>query len=91
MSCACYETEKFTLNFDQAYKTDKNPCCFLLGFMQRPIFSVITTGRGEKDRKALEETFSNWEIAKKVFEEKNGKSKAIEFIIVDAGENAELP
>ena len=59
--------------------------------MQKPIISVITTGRGEKDRKALEETFSNWEITKKVFEEKNGKSKAIEFIIVDAGENAELP
>jgi len=59
--------------------------------MQKPIFSMITTGRGEKDRKALEETFSNWEITKKVFEEKNGKSKAIEFIIVDAGENAELP
>jgi len=79
------------LNLDQTYKTDKNPCRFILRFMRKPIFSVITTGRGEKDRKALEETFSNWEIAKKVFEEKNGKSKAIEFIIVDAGENAQLP
>jgi len=59
--------------------------------MHKPIFSVITTGRGEKDRKPLEETFNNWEITKKVFEEKNGKSKAIEFIIVDAGENAEFP
>ncbi len=59
--------------------------------MQQPIFSVITTGRGEKDREPLEETFNNWEIAKKVFEEGNGKSNAIEFIIVDAGENAELP
>ncbi len=59
--------------------------------MQEPIFSVITTGRGEKDRKGLEETFNNWEIAKKVFEGKNGKSGAIEFIVVDAGENAELP
>ena len=59
--------------------------------MQKPIFSVITTGRGEKDRKALEETFNNWEIAKKVFEEGSGKRKAIEFIIVDAGENAEFP
>ena len=58
--------------------------------MREPIFSVITTGRGERDREALEETFSNWEIAKKVFEEGCGKSKAIEFIIVDAGENAEL-
>ena len=59
--------------------------------MQKPIFSVITTGKGEKDRKTLEETFNNWEITKKVFEEGNGKSKAIEFIVVDAGENAELP
>jgi hypothetical protein len=59
--------------------------------MQRPIFSVITTGKAEKDRKPLEETFNNWEIAKKVFEEKSGKSKAVEFIIVDAGENAEFP
>jgi len=60
-------------------------------FMQRPIFSVITTGRAEKDRKPLEETFNNWETAKKVFEEKKRKSKAVEFIIVDAGENAEFP
>ncbi len=59
--------------------------------MQRPVFSVITTGRGEIDRRSLDETFNNWEIAKKAFEEKNGKSKAVEFIIVDAGENAEFP
>ena len=59
--------------------------------MSKPVFSVITTGRGEKDTRALEETFNNWEIAKKVFEEKRGKGKAIEFLIVDAGENAELP
>ncbi|MDH5690554.1 MAG: glycosyltransferase family 2 protein [Candidatus Bathyarchaeota archaeon] len=59
--------------------------------MPKPVFSVITTGRGEKDTRALEETFSNWEIAKKVFEEKRGNSKAIEFLVVDAGENAELP
>ena len=64
---------------------------FLLGFMQSPIFSVITTGKGEKDRKALEEAFGNWEIAKRVFEGESGKSKAIEFIVVDAGENAEFP
>ena len=37
--------------------------------MSRPIFSVIATGRGETDTKAIEETFNNWEIAKKVFEE----------------------
>jgi hypothetical protein len=59
--------------------------------MQEPIFSVITTGRGEKDTKALEETFNNWEVAKKVFEEKTGKSNAIEFLVADAGENAEFP
>jgi len=59
--------------------------------MPKPIFSVITTGRREKDTRALKETFNNWEIAKKVFEEQRGKSKAIEFLVVDAGENAEFP
>jgi len=59
--------------------------------MSNPVFSVITTGRREKDTEALEETFSNWEAAKKVFEEKTGKSNTIEFIVVDAGENAEFP
>ncbi len=59
--------------------------------MSNPVFSVITTGRREKDTTALEETFNNWEVAKKVFEEKTGKSKTIEFIVVDAGENAEFP
>ncbi|MCW4034087.1 MAG: glycosyltransferase family 2 protein [Candidatus Bathyarchaeota archaeon] len=59
--------------------------------MLNPVFSVITTGRGENDSAALEETFSNWEIAKKVFEEKTGKTNAIEFLVADAGENAEFP
>jgi len=59
--------------------------------MLNPVFSVITTGRREQDRRILKETFNNWEIAKKVFEEKTGKSKAIEFLIADAGENAEFP
>ena len=59
--------------------------------MPEPIFSVIATGRGEKDRRALKETFNNWEIAKKVFEEKTGKSHAIEFLVADAGENAQFP
>jgi len=59
--------------------------------MTKPVFSVITTGRGEKDARALEETFNNWETAKKVFEAKMGRDKAIEFIVVDAGENAEIP
>jgi hypothetical protein len=59
--------------------------------MSRPAFSVITTGRGEKDTRALKETFGNWETAKTVFEEKIGRKKAIEFLVVDAGENAALP
>jgi hypothetical protein len=59
--------------------------------MSKPVFSVITTGRREKDAAALEETFNNWEAAKKVFEGKTGKSGTIEFIVVDAGENAEFP
>jgi hypothetical protein len=59
--------------------------------MLQPVFSIITTGRGEKDIGALKETFSNWETAKKVFEEKRGNKNAIEFLVVDAGENAELP
>jgi hypothetical protein len=59
--------------------------------MPEPVFSVITTGRHERDARVLEETFNNWEVTKKVFEEKTGKSNAIEFIVVDAGENAEFP
>jgi len=59
--------------------------------MPKPVFSVITTGRREKDKRVLKETFNNWEIAKQVFEEKSGKSNAIEFLIADAGENAEFP
>jgi hypothetical protein len=59
--------------------------------MSNPIFSVITTGRYEKDTAAIEETFNNWEVTKKVFEEKSGKSNTIEFIVIDAGENAEFP
>jgi hypothetical protein len=59
--------------------------------MSSPVFSVITTGRHEKDVGSLEETFNNWEVTKKVFEEKTGKSKTIEFIVVDAGENAVFP
>jgi len=59
--------------------------------MRNPIFSVITTGRGEKDTRALKETFNNWEIAKKVFEDKIGKNNTIEFLVADAGENADFP
>jgi hypothetical protein len=59
--------------------------------MQRPIFSVVTTGKKETDRAAIKETFHNWETAKRVFEQQNGKKGAIEFIIVDAGENVDFP
>lgn len=59
--------------------------------MRDPIFSVITTGRGEKDTKKLKETFSNWEIARQIFEDEARESRAVEFVIADAGENAELP
>ena len=59
--------------------------------MHKPLFSVITTGKGERDRKTLKETFHNWEVAKRIFEEKRKINKAIEFIIVDAGENADFP
>ncbi len=59
--------------------------------MRNPVFSVITTGRGEKDTKKLKETFSNWEIARQIFEDEFRESRAVEFVIVDAGENAELP
>lgn len=59
--------------------------------MPNPIFSVITTGRHENDRHVLKETFNNWEVAKKVFEDRIGKSGAIEFLVADAGENAEFP
>jgi len=79
------------VNLDRIYKTDKSLHLSLLGFMGDPIFSVITTGSGERNRRGLKETFSNWEVAKRVFEEKMGKNKAIEFIVVDAGENTELP
>jgi len=82
--------EAFKLSVDNQAKMIKT-IVFLREVMSKPIFSVITTGRGEKDAKALEETFNNWEITKKVFEEKIGKSKAIEFLVVDAGENAEFP
>lgn len=59
--------------------------------MQNPVFSVITTGKGEKDTKTLKETFDNWEITKQIFEDKIRKNDAIEFVVVDAGENAQLP
>lgn len=59
--------------------------------MQAPIFSVVTTGKDERNKRALKETFSNWKVAKQVFEEKNRVSHAIEFIVVDAGNNVKFP
>jgi glycosyltransferase involved in cell wall biosynthesis len=59
--------------------------------MRKPLFSVITTGKGESDTETLKETFHNWEVAKGVFEERRRINKAVEFIVVDAGENAEFP
>lgn len=59
--------------------------------MQEPLFSVITTGKGEKDTKKLKETFHNWEVAKQIFEDKIRRNKAIEFVVADAGENADFP
>ncbi|MGC8812637.1 MAG: hypothetical protein ACP5O8_03590 [Candidatus Aenigmatarchaeota archaeon] len=53
-----------------------------------PIFSVVTTAKNE-DRKIVEETFQNWELAKDIFEKKSNKK--IEFVIVDAGGNLEFP
>ncbi len=57
--------------------------------MVQPTFSVVTTAKNEKDKKLLKETFENWESVKQLFEKKTGKK--IEFIIVDAGENAGFP
>jgi hypothetical protein len=59
--------------------------------MQEPLFSVITTGRGEQDIQKLQETFHNWEVAKEIFQSTIRKDEAIEFLIADAGENAEFP
>ncbi len=59
--------------------------------MQAPLFSVITTGKGERDTKRLKETFQNWEVADQIFEDRIGRDGAIEFIVVDAGENADFP
>lgn len=61
----------------------------LVLIMATPAFSVITTAKNEKDERLLGETFQNWEIVKRLFEEKTGKR--IEFVIVDAGGNADFP
>jgi hypothetical protein len=57
--------------------------------MGEPTFSVVTTAKSEKDEGLLEETFQNWETVKQLFQKKTGKK--IEFVIVDAGGNADFP
>jgi hypothetical protein len=57
--------------------------------MAQPTFSVVTTAKKEKNKGLLAETFENWETVKQLFEKKTGKK--IEFVIVDAGENAGFP
>lgn len=52
-------------------------------------FSVVTTAKNEKNKRLLEETFQNWQTVKELFEKK--VNKRVEFIIVDAGGNAEFP
>ena len=53
--------------------------------MSKPVFTVVTTAKNEKDREGLEETFENWELATRLF------GKFVEFVVVDAGGNIELP
>lgn len=53
-----------------------------------PFFSVVTTAKNE-DRKTIEEVFQNWELTKEIFERKT--EKKVEFIVVDAGNNSEIP
>jgi glycosyltransferase involved in cell wall biosynthesis len=57
--------------------------------MAEPVFSVVTTAKNEKNEGLLKDTFQNWETVKQIFEKKTGKK--IEFIIVDAGGNADFP
>lgn len=57
--------------------------------MAEPVFSVVTTAKNEKNGELLKDTFQNWETVKQIFEKKTGKK--IEFIVVDAGGNADFP
>jgi glycosyltransferase involved in cell wall biosynthesis len=52
--------------------------------MAKPIFSVITTAKNEKNKEILNETFSSWETAKDLF------GKSVEFVVADGGGNAEF-
>jgi len=53
--------------------------------MSKPAFTIVTTAKNEKNKEILEETFENWEHATRSF------GKGVEFIVVDAGGNTELP
>jgi len=53
--------------------------------MSKPVFTIVTTAKNEKDKRILRETFENWEQATQSF------GKPVEFIVVDAGGNTELP
>ena len=53
--------------------------------MSKPIFTVVTTAKNEKNKEILQETFENWEQATRSF------GKCVEFVVVDAGGNTELP
>lgn len=57
--------------------------------MAQHTFSVVTTAKNEKNERLLEQTFRNWETVKELFEKKTNKK--VEFVIVDAGGNAEFP
>jgi hypothetical protein len=52
------------------------------------VFSVVTTAKNE-NKKVIEETFQNWEVASDIFEKKTNKK--IEFIVVDAGQKSKFP
>lgn len=53
--------------------------------MSNPVFTVVTTAKNEKNKEVLKETFENWEQATQPFD------KRVEFVVVDAGGNTELP
>lgn len=57
--------------------------------MSRPVFSVVTTAKNERNERRIDETFDEWMFTAKLFEKRTGKK--VEFVVVDAGGNVELP
>jgi len=53
--------------------------------MSKPVFTVVTTAKNEKSKEVLKETFENWQQATQPFDNR------VEFVVVDAGGNTELP